>query len=99
MLVEKKTLYTLVEDALDNQIVNGDLRKVRGPRFKSFLRRDQNDCYCVVDSESSIKLVFDQTNLKEYLAGRAGEIDFDSFDSKLFIFTLRARNSLKGLLF
>jgi hypothetical protein len=80
---EKKSLFNLINESIDRDISKEDLsNEEKTPKFRSYLRKDDQDCYCLLDNETSIKCVFNERNLREYLASLPSYITYDSFDSK-----------------
>ena len=64
---EKKTLYEMILDSIDRDIERGSLSSdERGAKFKSFIRKDEQDCFCLVD-DTAIKCVFDEKNMRDYM--------------------------------
>ncbi|MEG8004566.1 hypothetical protein, partial [Listeria monocytogenes] len=53
----------------------------KAPKFRSYLKKDDQDCYCLLDNETSIKCVFNEKSLREYLSSLPSYITYDSFDS------------------
>jgi hypothetical protein len=85
---EKKSLFNLINDSIDRDISKDDLAtEEKTPKFRSFLKKDDQDCYCLLDNETSIKCVFNEKNLREYLASLPSYITYDSFDSKIYLTT------------
>jgi hypothetical protein len=80
---EKKSLFNLVSESIDRDISKDDLsNEEKTPKFRSYLKKDDQDCYCLLDNETSIKCVFNEKSLREYLASLPSYITYDSFDSK-----------------
>jgi hypothetical protein len=86
MNIEKKTLQTLIYESLDKDIeretLGGD---EKNQKFKTLLRKDEQDCFCLVE-DTSIKCVFEENNLKEYLNGLPSYLRFENFEGKFFFY-------------
>ena len=54
------------------------------PKFRGYLRRSSQSCYSLLDdaSKTSIKCVFNQNALNQYLETQPSYLDFNSFESK-----------------
>jgi hypothetical protein len=82
MSSDKKTLKTLITESIDRDIerdiLGGD---EKNQKFKSFLRKDEQDCFCLVE-DTSIKCAFEENNLKEYLNGLPSYLRFENFEGK-----------------
>jgi hypothetical protein len=80
MLTEKNILLSLVENFLDNNCDNTYLEEIGKRSFKSYLKRDEFNCFAIFDNECSIKCVFDKDFLKNYLALLPSYIKLDSLE-------------------
>jgi hypothetical protein len=84
MISEKKGLYSLVDESIERDL-KGEEEK--NPRFKSYLKKDEYGNYSLVDSDSSanscsIKCVFSEGGLKEFLSTGPTFISYESINSK-----------------
>ena len=85
MIKDKKGLYFIIDESIERDLNN---EEEKHQRIKFYLKRDHLGGYVLVDTESgnnncSIKCIFSQEGLKEYLAGVPSYIDYDSFESKM----------------
>ena len=82
-MIEKNVLLPLVEEFIKNKCVSmpaaEDDEKLK---LKSFIKKDENKCYSIFDAQHSIKCVFDNKFLDEYLAEQPSHVKFESFESK-----------------
>jgi hypothetical protein len=78
--MEKKSLQALIIESIDKDIERETLIvEEKNLKFKSFLRKDEQDCFCIVD-DTSIKCVFEENNLKEYLNSLPSYLRFENFE-------------------
>jgi hypothetical protein len=80
---EKKTLQTMILESIDRDIereLHGGDQK--NPKFRTVLRKDEQDCFCLVE-DTSIKCVFEENNLKEYLNTLPSFLRFENFEGNL----------------
>jgi hypothetical protein len=86
MIVEKEKaqqafgIYSLLDESIERDL---KLREENNVKFKCYLKRDVYNIYSLVDRDYSLKCIFNEDNLKEYLAGLPSYMTFDSFESKL----------------
>jgi len=85
MIKDTKSLYFIIDESIERDLKNEDAKQIR---IKFYLKREHQGGYVLVDTESgnincSIKCIFSQEGLKEYLAGVPSYIDYDSFESKI----------------
>jgi len=82
-MIEKNVLLPLVEEFIKNKCVSvaasEDDEKLK---LKSFIKKDENKCYSIFDAQHSIKCVFDNKFLDDYLAEQPSHVKFESFESK-----------------
>jgi hypothetical protein len=85
MLIEKNALLSWVEKFIErgcNSIQN-DENEI--PKIKTYFKKDENNCFTIVDKEYSIKCVFDKNFLSDYLAAQPSYVKLDNFDGKFII--------------
>lgn len=59
-------LYEMINDAISRDI-DGELEfNEWGPKFKSYIRKDVHDCFCLSE-DTTIKIIFNENNYKEYI--------------------------------
>jgi hypothetical protein len=82
-MIEKNVLIGLVDKFLDSgcSAVNNENEKLN---FKSYFKKDENNCFNIIDKECTIKCMFDKNFLKDYLRAYPSYIKIDNFDGKLF---------------
>ena len=86
MIIEKHFLSKLVLQFLDNTInENKDSKEPLNISFKTYLKKDENNCYTILDKENSIKCVFEKKYLKEYLSQFPSYTNFNQFDGMLIM--------------
>ena len=86
MIIEKKILSNLVLKFLDNNINEKESSKESlNISFKTYLKKDENNCYTILDKENSIKCVFEKKYLKEYLSQFPSYTNFNNFDGMLIM--------------
>lgn len=87
MNFEKEGLFSVIKDYVANNLTERDLSKAKPIKMRSFLKKDAEGIYSIFDNNRSIKCVFNDRALKDYLAGLPSYIKYESFDSKkLFYF-------------
>jgi hypothetical protein len=84
MIKDKKGLYFVIDESIERDLRNEDEKP---QRIKCYLKKDHLGGYVLVDTEidknnCSIKCIFSEEGLKEYLAGLPSYIDYESFESK-----------------
>ena len=84
IMIENKGLYIMVDESLDKILKN---QEDKPKRFKSFLKLDKMNTYSLIESSNpkegySIKVVFNEDALKDYLDSMPKYISFESFNSK-----------------
>lgn len=70
-----------------DHILEKDLKKAEDVTisFFSYLKRDFNNIYSLIDKDVSIKCVFNQEGIADYLAGSPDAVPFDDLDGKMKI--------------
>jgi hypothetical protein len=87
MIRDRKGLYFLIDDSIERDLLFQEENNVR---FKCYLKKDNFGQYALIDSDSgtnncSIKCIFNESGLKEFLAGAPSYIDYDSFNSNIYL--------------
>jgi hypothetical protein len=87
MIKDKKGLYFLIDESIERDIKH---EEEKTQKMKCYLKKDHLGGYVLVDTHKeknncSIKCVFSEEGLKEYLAGLPSYMDYNSFESKLHI--------------
>ena len=81
-MIEKNVLLPLVENFIKNKcIATGTDNECELMKLKSFIKKDENNCYSIFDKDYSIKCIFDKAFLDEYLTDQPSHIKFESFES------------------
>ena len=88
MLTEKSILLPLVEKFIAVQQSHVQTEEESNIVFKTYLKKDDNNCFTIVDKDHSIKCVFNKEFLAEYLSTRPSYVRLDSFDGKFKILNL-----------
>jgi len=81
MLTEKHVLLSLVEMFIDDGCVKNEQRHL----FKSYLKKDEFNCFNIIDKDYSIKCVFDKEFLKIFFSHLPSYVKFDSFDNSMVL--------------
>ena len=84
MIIEKSVLGNLVLDYLE-KIINKEETSSLNLSFKTYLKKDENNCYTILDKENSIKCIFEKNFLKEYLSQYPSYTNFNQFDGMLIM--------------
>ena len=83
MIPERKGLYSLVDESIEKQL-NGEEQQPL--RFKAYLKKDAFDVYSLLDCEGhpncSIKCIFNESGLNNYLETLPSYMSYDSLESK-----------------
>ena len=82
MLIEKNILLPLVEKFIGNNCDNTETQEEDKIKLKSYLKKDEHNCFTIYDKEHSIKCIFDKGFVENYLSDHASHMKFDNFDSK-----------------
>jgi hypothetical protein len=85
MLIEKTIIQPLVERFIENNCDIFHTTEEEKIKLKSYLKKDEHNCFTIYDKEHSIKCIFDREFLNNYLSEHASHMKFDNFDSKLKI--------------
>jgi len=82
-MIEKNVLLPLVENFIINKCKVAPHNDEEKLKLKSFIKKDENKCYSIFDRDYSIKCVFDNKFLENYLAEQPSHVKFESFESKI----------------
>lgn len=82
-MIEKSVLLPLVENFIISKCTSTTQESEEKPKLKSFIKKDENRCYSIFDRDYSIKCVFDNKFLENYLAEQPSHVKFESFESNL----------------
>lgn len=82
MLIEKNIILPLVERFIESNCDNLHTNEEDKMKLKSYLKKDEHNCFTIYDKEHSIKCIFDKEFLNNYLSEHASHMKFDNFDSK-----------------
>ena len=81
-MIEKNVFLPLVEEFINNKsTVSNFSDSDENLKLKSFIKNDDNKCYSIFDRDHSIKCVFDNKFLEEYLSEQPSHVKFESFES------------------
>ncbi len=80
----QKSLYNIVEESIDRDLTG---ISEKNTIFKSLLVKESTGYYSLVDIEvgsksHSIKCIFNQSGLNDYLAAQPSNVHFETFNSK-----------------
>ena len=67
MIEENLILSPLVQKFIDNNCDNSSIDE-NSFRFKTYLKKDDNDCFTIIDKENCIKCIFEKKYLEEYFS-------------------------------
>ena len=82
---EKKNLSSLIIESLIRDIEREDLHfEERNQKIKFLIGKDEQDCFCLVE-DTSIKCVFEENNLREYINSLPSFIKFENLQGMSFI--------------
>ena len=81
MLTEKHVLLSLVEKYIDEGCIKSDQRHL----FKTYFKKDEFNCFNIIDKDYSIKCVFDKEFLKNFLSQLPSYVKLDSFDNSMVL--------------
>lgn len=86
MLSEKTALLNLVSEFIDSNCLNLNVNNNNNNNniIKAYLKKDENNCYTIYDSEYSIKCIIDKQFLLDYLNNYPSYFNIDNFQSKIF---------------
>ena len=82
MLIERNILLPLIEKFIENNCDIHNTNEDEKMKLKSYLKKDEHNCFTIYDKEHSIKCIFDKEFLNNYLNEHASHMKFDNFDSK-----------------
>lgn len=84
MLIEKNVLANSVFSFIEDGClpISNDKEKLS---FKSYLKKDENNCYTIIDKDHSIKCLFDKNYLKDYMGAQPSYFKVDNFDGSLIL--------------
>ena len=88
MIVDKplQGLYFIVDEALERDVtLNEEYSTVK---IRGVLKRDINKIFSFCDKDHSIKCIFNENYLKQYLAGLPSYVTFDSLESTIMFIPL-----------
>ena len=84
MIEENLILSPLVQKFIDNNCDNSSIDK-NSFRFKTYLKKDDNDCFTIIDKENCIKCIFEKKYLEEYFSKLPSYNNINQFDGMLIL--------------
>lgn len=81
---DTRTVKTTLLDSF-NEVHNGLTQEYHTQILRGYLKKDLNSIYSFVDRDASIKLVFNQKVLKEYLSTLPTYLTYENLESKFSI--------------
>lgn len=85
MLIEKNVLLNLVEQFINNDCKSNSNEDDEKSKIKTYFKKDENNCFTIVDKEHSIKCVFEEIFLSNYLAAHPSYFKLYMFDCKYML--------------
>ena len=87
MIIEKEYLFNKVNIFLENVVSNDISNEINSNSymsfFKSYLKKDESNCFTIVDIKNSIKCLFNQENLIKYFNQYPSDCSLNDFDGTL----------------
>ena len=84
MIIEKTILADLVDEFITKNC-NPLFPEESQFHFKTYLKKDENNCFTVVDKENCIKCIFEKTFLKSYFSAYPSYVKLEQYDGMLIM--------------
>ena len=82
MLTEKNVISNIVEKFISNKCISTEADEENNTKLKTYFKKDDKNCFTIIDKEHSIKCIFEDNFLREYLASQPSYTNQDQFDRK-----------------
>ena len=84
MIIEKTVLVDLVDEFITKNC-NPIFPEESKFHFKTYLKKDENNCFTVVDKENCIKCIFEKEFLKSYFSAYPSYVKLEHYDGMLIM--------------
>ena len=84
MIIEKQFLLSLVEEFITNNCSKGHPHNDIFP-FKTYLKKDENGCFTIMDKKHCIKCVFNKQFLQNYFTTYPSYVNINQYEGMLIM--------------
>ena len=84
MIIEKQFLLSLVEEFITNNCSKGYPHNDKFP-FKTYLKKDENGCFTIMDKKHCIKCVFNKQSLQNYFQTYPSYVNINQYEGMLIM--------------